>query len=477
MTRPPTPDRPGPSPRPTPDRTSAGRYLTCPEDARAAGPAVDLRRLGPTAADGAVRAAAAQVTADEADRRDAWSRGMSRRAFLARVGIGGAAALSTPFVTARASFGQPGATGTLVVVFLRGGMDGLSVVVPGADPHLAAARPRISVPPSALLPLDRGFGLNPALAPLHPLWGRKQLAVVHGVSTPDVSRSHFQAQDCLERGGSSTGTSEGWLDRVLDAMGPGTTFRSLTVGATATRALAGDQPTLSLTSLEWFKLGGPEGEIAARTTDALSALYSGFEHPLTADVAATLAGLDTAALLLAQGDQPASTYPDGDFADRLAEVARLVKADVGVRVACVDVGGWDMHTNLGTVEGGAMKTELTKLGESLAAFAQDLGDRFDDVTVVVMSEFGRRVEQNANAGTDHGHGGVVLLLGGGLAGGTVHGAWQDLHPDVLDRGDVPGWTDFRDVLAEVVTTRLGVGAGAIPTVFPGHQAQPVGVTA
>jgi len=437
----------------------------------------DVARLGPTSADGALRARAARVADDAAARRDAWTRGMSRRRFLARVGIGGAAALGASLVTARASFGQPGATGTLVAVFLRGGMDGLSVVVPAADPHLAAARPRIGVPPAALLPLDRGFGLHPALAPLHPLWARGQLAVVHGVSTPDVSRSHFQAQDCLERGGSSTGTSEGWLDRVLDTMGPGTTFRSLTVGPTTTRSLAGDQPTMSLTSLDWFKLGGPEGEIATRTTEALSALYTGLDHPLSGEVAATLEGLGTAALLSAQGYQPAATYPEGEFGERLAEVAHLVKADVGLRVACVDVGGWDMHTNLGTVDGGAMKSQLTMLGESLAAFTQDLGDRLDDVTVVVMTEFGRRVEQNANAGTDHGHGGAVLLLGGRLVGGTVHGAWQELHPDVLDRGDVPGWTDYRDVLAAVVTARLGIGAAALPAVFPGHRVQPIGLMA
>jgi uncharacterized protein (DUF1501 family) len=437
----------------------------------------DVARLGPTPADGTLRARAAWVAADAAAHRDAWTRGMSRRKFLARVGLGGAAALTAPLVTARASFGQPGATGTLVVVFLRGGMDGLSVVVPAADPYLAQARPRIAVPPATLLPLDRDFGLHPALAPLHLLWGRRQLAVVHGVSTPDVSRSHFQAQDCLERGGSSTGTMEGWLDRVLDVMGAGTTFRSLTVGATTTRSLAGDQPSLTLTSLDWFKLGGPEGEVAARTVEALSSLYTGLDHPLAGEVAATLDGLATAALLSAQGSPPAATYPGGEFPERLAEVARLVKADVGLRVACVDVGGWDMHTNLGTVDGGAMKNELTRLGGSLAAFAQDLGDRLDQVTVVVVTEFGRRVAQNANAGTDHGHGAAVLLLGGGLAGGRVHGAWQDLHPDVLDRGDVPGWTDYRDVLGEVVTARLAIDAGALATVFPGHRAQPVGVMA
>jgi uncharacterized protein (DUF1501 family) len=244
-----------------------------------------------------------------------------------------------------------------------------------------------------------------------------------------------------------------------------------------TRSLAGDQPSLSLTSLEWFELGGLEGEMAARTVEALSALYTGLDHPLGGEVAATLDGLATAALVAAQGQQPAATYPEGEFPERLAELARLVKADVGLRVACVDVGGWDMHTNLGTVDGGAMKNQLTMLGGGLAAFAQDLGNRLDQVTVVVVTEFGRRVEQNANSGTDHGHGAAVLLLGGGLAGGTVHGAWQDLHPDVLDRGDVPGWTDYRDVLAEVATARLGIDAGALATVFPGHRAQTVGVMA
>ena len=204
--------------------------------------------------------------------------------------------------------------------------------------------------------------------------------------------------------------------------------------------------------------------------EALAALYTGFDHPLSAEAATTLDGLDTAALVLAHGDEVAATYPEGAFPERLAELAPG-QGRCGPPGGLRGHGGWDMHTNLGTVDGGAMTTELTKLGEGLAAFCQDLGDRLDEVTVVVMTEFGRRVEQNANAGTDHGHGGVALLLGGGLAGGTVHGAWQDLHPDVLDRGDVPGWTDYRDVLAEVVTRRLGIGAGALSTVFPGHRVQ------
>ncbi|HKY69096.1 MAG TPA: DUF1501 domain-containing protein, partial [Acidimicrobiales bacterium] len=407
-----------------------------------------------------------------------WRGGWTRRRFLAGLGAtAGVAALGQQLVTARASYGQPGATGTLVVVFLRGGLDGLSAVVPASDPHLAAARPRIGVPAGALLPLDRTFGLHPALAPLHELWGQGRFTAVHAVSTPDLSRSHFQAQDCLERGGATSGTTEGWLDRVLDHLGPGTTFRSLAVGATTPRALAGDQPSVTVRDLEWFDLGGPQGEVLARTRQALAALYTGLDHPLAVDTALTLEGLDTVAGVVAAGGTPGATYPEGDFADRLAELARLIKADVGVRVASVDVGGWDMHTNLGTLDGGAMKQQLTALGDSLGAFAHDLGPRLDQVTVVVMTEFGRRVEQNANAGTDHGHGAAVLLLGGGLAGRAVHGHWQELAPDVLEQGDVPGWNDYRDVLAEVVGKRLGLGADALAQVFPGHRAQPVGVMA
>ena len=423
-----------------------------------------------------LQARAARVEAERVHRDELWRGGFTRRRFLAGVGAAGVAALGSQLATARASFGQAGA-GTLVVVFLRGGMDGLAALVPATDPHLAAARPDIHVPEGALLPLDRGFGLHPALAPLHELWKRNQFTAVPAVSTPDISRSHFQAQDCLERGGSSTGTAEGWLDRVLDLMGPGTTFRALSAGATVNRALAGDQPALALHSVEAFKLHAGDAALRGRTVEALSTLYTGLEHPLAADVAATMEGLDVAAVMSASGYESASAYPEGEFAEHMAEVARLVKADVGLRVACVDVGGWDMHTGIGRVDDGSMTKALTSLGETLGAFATDLGGAIDRVNVVVMTEFGRRVEQNANGGTDHGHGAAVLLLGGGLAGGTVHGAWAGLAPDQLDQGDVPGWNDYRDVLAEVITARLGIGAGDVPTVFPGHQPRPIGVMA
>jgi uncharacterized protein (DUF1501 family) len=430
--------------------------------------------LGPNPVEGALRARAARLDLERRHRDELWSRGFTRRQFLAGAGMA-VAGLGTQLVTTRASFGAPNATGTLVVIFLRGGMDGLSVVVPADDPHLLAARPSIAVPAGALLPLDRGFGLHPALAPLHELWKRGQFTAVPGVSTPDISRSHFQAQDCLERGGSTTGAVEGWLDRVLDALGPGTTFRAIGTGTTMPRSMAGDQPALSLHKLDDFKLGGWDG-VHAKTTQALSALYTGIDHPIASDAATTLTAVDTVKFLTAGSYQPAFPYPNGDFAADLAEVARLVKADLGLRVACIDVGGWDMHANLGSLDGGDMLRTLTEFGSALGAFAADLGDRLSNVTVVAMTEFGRRVEQNANHGTDHGHGAVVLLLGGGLAGGALHGTWQGLAPEVLDQGDVPGLTDYRDLLGEVVSARLGVDAAALASVFPGHQVRPLGIT-
>ena len=218
-------------------------------------------------------------------------------------------------------------------------------------------------------------------------------------------------------------------------------------------------------------------EIRPQASEAIAAMYAGIEHPMATDAASTLAGLDVARGLATAGYQPAAgaTYPDGDAGTRMRELARLIKADVGLRVACVDIGGWDMHTNLGTVDGGDMKNQLTTLGQLLGAFATDLGDRLNDVTVVAMTEFGRRVEQNASGGTDHGHGATALIIGGGLAGNTVHGAWPGLAPEALDQGDVAGANDYRDVLGELVSHRLGLG-GALGTVFPEHRVTPLGIT-
>jgi uncharacterized protein (DUF1501 family) len=419
----------------------------------------------------ALRRKAERVTGALAAQRDAWRHGFTRRRLLAGLGGVGVVSLGSQLATTRVAFGAGGGA-TLVVVFLRGGLDGLSVVVPRGEPALADLRPRIAVPGGALLPGDDRFGLHPALAPLHPLWTSGRMAAVHAVGSPDLSRSHFQAQDCLERGAATTSISSGWLDRVLAALGPGTTFRAVAHGAALPRSLIGTEQKLVLQGIERFDLAGGD-RLRDRTVDALTALYTGLDHPVATHAQVTLQAL-AAARELAQADhQPGAEYPEGGLAAQLRDVARLVKARVGLRVAAIDLGGWDMHTWIGQVDDGGMRRHLDDLSAALAVFAADLGPALDDVTLVTMSEFGRRVAENGNAGADHGHGGVMLLLGGGLRGGRVHGAWPGLAPSALVNGDLAGANDYRDVLAELLQRRLGIGD--LSAIFPAHKPTTLGV--
>ncbi len=432
-----------------------------------------LVRHGPNAAEAAIRLQAEEVAAALAAQRDKWRKGFTRRRVIAGAGAVGVAALGTQLVTTRVAFGDPATTKrTLVVVFLRGGMDGLSVVVPASDPNLYRARPNIAVPAAALLPAGRGFGLHPALAPLQPFWAAGQVAAVHAVASPDASRSHFQAQDCLERGAASLAVHSGWLDRVLEALGPGTTFRAISESSSLPRSLVGSQNKLVLDGVENFRLDVSDGA-RERTIEALRGLYTGLNHPVALQAEVTLQSLASARRIAGTPAAGTANYPGGGFADNLRDIARLIKSGAGLRVAAVDLGGWDMHTNLGRVDGGEMRNNLSDLANALAAFATDLGPALNDVTLVTMTEFGRRVQENGNAGTDHGHGGVMLLLGGGMNGGRVHGAWPGLAPSALDQGDVAGANDYRTVLSDALTRRMGI-ANVAP-IFPGHTYKEIGI--
>ncbi|HZN76460.1 MAG TPA: DUF1501 domain-containing protein [Micromonosporaceae bacterium] len=434
----------------------------------------EVRRHGPSPVDAALRVHAEDVTTRLATQRDRWRRGFTRRRVITATGGIGVAALGAQLATTRLSFADPATTKrTLVVVFLRGGMDGLSVVVPTRDSNLYRMRPNIAVPAAAVLPGDSRFGLHPVLAPVHPLWTTGKMAAVHAVASPDVSRSHFQAQDCLERGAASLAVRSGWLDRVLEALGPGTTFRAVAEGSSLPRSLVGASEKLVLRGIGDYRLDGAGGSVRDKSLAALKALYTGVEHPVAAQAAATLASLATARRIAGSPYNPVQPYPGGGFADELRDVARLVKAKVGLRVAAIDVGGWDMHTGLGSVDGGEMRNSLTNLAESIAAFTADLGPSLEDTTVVTMSEFGRRLAENGNAGTDHGHGGVVMVFGGGLNGGKVHGKWPGLAESALDHGDVAGLNDYRDVLGELLTARLGIAD--LTKIFPGHKYTKLGV--
>jgi uncharacterized protein (DUF1501 family) len=416
-----------------------------------------------------------RVTAGLSRDAEKWRRGFTRRRVLAGAGAVGVASLATQLVTARYSFADPATTTrTLVTIFLRGGMDGLSVIQPANDPSLAQMRPTIAIETKALLPADSRFGLNPALAPLLPFWKAGTMAAVHAVASPDASRSHFQAQECYERGTATSSTHTGWLDRALTALGPGSTFRAIAEGDMTPRSMVGIEPKLVLDGIQNFALAGGDG-MREKTLAALQALYTGIDHPAADFALATVKALDAARRIAESGYASTVTYPGGGFGDQLRDVARLIKANVGLRVAAIDLGGWDMHTGIGNVNGGEMRNHLDELAAALAAFATDLGPRLTDVNVVTMSEFGRRVGENGNQGCDHGHGGLMLLLGGGLAGGVVHGKWPGLAPAVLDQGDLAGPNDYRDVLAELLIRRFNVGD--VSRIFPDHKYAAIGVTA
>ena len=372
------------------------------------------------------------VDAERRRRDDLWSRGFTRRRFLAG-GMAGVAGLGAQLATARASYGVAPGTGTLVVVFLRGGMDGLSVLVPADDPHLPTARPGISVPAGALLPLTRGFGLHPALTPLHNLWKVGAFTAVPAVSTPDIS-SHFQAQDCLERGGSGTGTNEGWLDRVLDTLGPARPSGPWARTPPCPErwpATSGPWRSTGSSASGSGRGGGPSADVRGDR-----ALYTGVDHLIAQDTTTTLEALDIARFVVAADLQPAAPYPEGEFAARLADVARLIKAGVGLRVALRRRGLGHAHQP-GNGRVGRHDPPAHAARRDLGALATDLGDRLagdggglDRVRPPCPAERQRRHRPRARRS------GAADRRWPGCRHGP--GARHGLAPEGLDRGDVPG---------------------------------------
>lgn len=413
---------------------------------------------------------ARQVRCELDDQRRLWDRGFTRRSFLAGSGMVAAASLGSQLVTTRLAYAAPG-TGpgtTLVAVFLRGGMDGLATVVP-VDPIYTSSRGGIAVPESLLKPLDSRFGLHPACDALSPLWDNDQLAFVHAVGAPDANRDHFASQALVERGNDATTTTSGWLDRVLDIAGPGTTFRAVCEGPTVTASLAAAQDAIAMKGIDQLAFTNP----APNVMDALSTLYTGLDNPLESLMATTTNAVQAAVPIRATSNVPApgARYGLDPFGAAMADIARLIKSGCGLRVATVDLGGWDLHTAAGTVDDGDQTEHLGTLSKSLKAFCVDIGAKITDVTVVTMSEFGRRVSVNSSGGTDHGHGGLMMVMGGRVAGGQVHGSWPGLSE--LDQGDLRIVNDYRDVLAEVAQRTLGLGS--MDQVFPNHDFVRLGV--
>ena len=364
----------------------------------------------------------------------------------------------------------------LVVLFQRGAVDGLNVVVPHGESSYYEYRPTIGIPRpgrgggdgarGAAIDLDGFFGLHPNLAPLEPLYRQGLLAAVQATGSPDPSRSHFDAQDYMESGTPGVrSTEDGWLNRALqqqpEAKAP--PLRAVAVSPEMPLTLRGAAPAIAVPDLRQFKIFGPprlvEANFEAMYGDAVDSVMRGVGRE-TFEAVNTLKQLDPGNYQPANGAE----YPRGRFGNALREVAQLIKADAGMEVAFLDSGGWDHHVNEGAVDG-RLGNLLRDMGQGLAAFATDMGPRMQDIVFVSMSEFGRTARENGNRGTDHGHGNYMFVMGGAVKGGKVYGRWPGLAPDRLNQDrDLKVTTDYRTVLSEILGRHLGIGN--FSNVFP-----------
>ena len=420
----------------------------------------------------------------------------TRRDFLKLAAAGGVALHSSQFASQLLATEAPGygpengGERSLVVIFLRGGADPLNMIVPYGDSSYPMHRPTLAMNlESGLLKLDKTFGLHPAMTTLKPLWDAGKLAPIVCAGSNHTTRSHFDAQDWMEFAApGDRSVRDGWLNRYLALTEKKGTeaseFRALGMQELLPRSLRGSYPVLAvprsltkkkssktLDAFERFygegsaEMEGGEMMAGRREEDAAGVVESG---------RITIETLRRLQEILAASEKrnasktvSGSSYPESRFADRLKKIALVLKAGEGLEVAGVDYGGWDDHNQEGSVDG-RMATRLRDFSSSIGAFCQDLGPALDSTTILVMTEFGRTVRENGNSGTDHGHGGSMLVIGGGVRGGEVHGDWTGLKETELYQGrDLAVTTDFRDVFNAVMENSLGFEPPK--EFFPGYK--------
>lgn len=400
---------------------------------------------------------------------------MNRRKFLQQLGLisgGTLVAIGAHGWAARGVISNSNPK-RLIVVFLRGAVDGLNVVIPHGDNAYYDARSLIAIAPpnqtNGALDLDGHFGLHPALEPLIPLWKQGSVAFVHACGSPDPTRSHFDAQDYMESGTPGVkNTPDGWMNRLLTLQHSQSPIQAVNVGSTMPRILSGRMSVATL----------PVGRDAERSlpidrpqvSEAFNQLYNGTDAMSKAYQEARAARQQimndlNQEMMAANKGAPSPT----GFVRDTQQLARLMVKDPSVQLGFMALGGWDTHVNQGGATG-QLARNLKGLGAGLAALAQGLGSVYSDTAIVVMSEFGRTVRENGNSGTDHGHGNVMWLLGGGIKGGKVYGEWPGLSQEQLYEGrDLAVTTDFRDVIVSLLTRHLQLDAGKINQVFPNYS--------
>jgi uncharacterized protein (DUF1501 family) len=403
---------------------------------------------------------------------------MDRRYFLNATSLSMAALGFAPSFLRAASADAPKSNKTFVLIFLRGAADGLSLVPPVGESRYFDLRPSIKLEnggDDAALKLDGFFGLHPALSGLMPFWEEGTMAPIHAVGSPDPTRSHFDAQDYWESGTpGKKNTDDGTLNRALQSLAGKTSsaspsaFQAIALQPNLPRILQGPSSALAMASLDDFQIRGgstPGGGFEGMYRQALDETLRGAGREAF-DALGALKSKDPRKLQVENG----ATYPNSALGKRLREIAQLIKSDLGLRVAVTDQGGWDTHVNQGNAKG-QLSNRLKDYGDSVAAFLTDLKSRRDEICLLTVTEFGRTVRENGTRGTDHGHGSVAFVLGGGVKGKRVIANWKGLKDDQLFEGrDLPVTTDYRDLMGELLAKHLGVRD--FKTVFPGFDANP-----
>lgn len=385
---------------------------------------------------------------------------MEATALAAAVGgtttVFGDAVMQTAYGAPRA--GRP----VLVVLSLRGAADGLSIVAPYGDPTYLACRGWQAIGSDRVWGGDGFFGWNDDLKALQPLWNQRKLAAVHAVGLPIPNRSHFSAMEQIEDADPTSSVRTGWLNRLIGLRdgGPLAGF-NVDEGVTPT-SLSGPAPSMGAAQVDRVSIAGSTSPTDRRMR-SLHALWDGEGGALGLAARRSFTVVKDFKPVLKASAKPrnGAKYPNGDLGTALATAARVIRGDVGVQVLTVDYGAWDMHANLG-VNGGDMSKHCQTLAQSIAAFFTDLGKDGDRVTLITVTEFGRRMQLNSQQGLDHGWGSVMLLAGAGVNGGRFYSRFPDLD-DTLE-ADLTVTTDYRTILSEIVEARFGVARNKV---FPG----------
>jgi uncharacterized protein (DUF1501 family) len=407
---------------------------------------------------------------------------LTRRIFLRGSAVAMAGMGAVPSWLARAASAEGKKRKTLVVVFQRGAADGLNIVIPFTEKRYRDLRPTLAIaspngqPPQTgpngqiltplngpAIDLDGRFALNIAMQPLKPLWDKQQLAIVEATGSPDPSRSHFDAQDYMESGTPGQPSGDGWLNRALPPADAETSpLRAVALGNQVPHTLRGQRDAIAVNNSQQYQMGNH---------DAAAILQDMYSTSSDAQVGRTGKEAFEAMKMIQSITQGSNNLPGGaqygqggELGRSLQQLARMIKADVGVEAAFAEIGGWDHHGN----ENQQLSNLLRQFSSALAAFSQDMGDRMEDIVLVTMSEFGRTAQENGNAGTDHGHGSLMMVLGGPVQGGKVYGQWPGLEKEQLFEGrDLAVTTDFRAVLSELIRGHLG--QKDLGPVFPGYK--------